>query len=457
MGKDKTEYVCVECGYHSSKWMGRCPSCNSWNTMVEELKEDVKKSSAAHKLKEDEFPVPMSDVESLSEERTITGINEFDRVLGGGLVKGSLVLIGGDPGIGKSTLILQSSMNIASRGQKVLYVSGEESVNQIKMRAKRIRRQEKNLYVASETQFAKIQDMIEYTAPAFLVIDSIQTMYDSSMNTSAGSVSQIKLVTSKLMEISKNNGITTMVIGHVTKEGVLAGPRVLEHMVDTVLYFEGDRSGSYRVIRAAKNRFGPTNEVGLFEMSEGGLISINNPSEILLGQRNDSPGSVISCAMEGTRPLLVEIQALVTSTVFGMPRRVVNDLDYNRFLMVTAVLEKQVGLKMQGQDVYANAVGGLKLIEPAQDLSMAISIASSYKERPVNPYTMAIGEIGLTGEIRSISNIESRIREAVRSGIKKVIIPHSNMNRIKNIEKEGIEIFGARMIREALNFALKDS
>mgnify|MGYP000961115660 CR=1 FL=1 len=456
MGKDKTEYICVECGYHSSKWMGRCPSCNNWNTMVEEVKQEEQKSSAGHKLDESELPVPMDDIESMSEERTITGIDEFDRVLGGGLVKGSLVLIGGDPGIGKSTLILQAVMSIASRGHKVLYVSGEESVNQIKMRAKRINRQEKNLYVASETHLSKIQDMIEYAAPEFLVIDSIQTMYDSALNTSAGSVSQIKLVTSRLMEISKNNGITTIVIGHVTKEGVLAGPRVLEHMVDTVLYFEGDRSGGYRVIRAAKNRFGPTNEVGLFEMSEMGLISIDDPSEMLLGQRNDSPGSVLSCAMEGTRPLLVEIQALVTPTVFGMPRRVVNDLDYNRFLMVAAVLEKQVGLKLQSQDIYTNAVGGLRLNEPAQDLSMAISIASSYREKPISPYTMAVGEIGLTGEIRSISNIDSRIKEAARSGIKKVIIPYSNRNRIKNIRPEGVKILAARMLNEALKFALED-
>ncbi|MDI6601259.1 MAG: DNA repair protein RadA [Thermoanaerobacteraceae bacterium] len=455
MAKDKTAYVCIECGYRSSKWMGRCPACNSWNTMIEEIKEDEKKSSTRPKLKENELPVSLDNIESLPEERTKTGINEFDRVLGGGFVKGSLVLIGGDPGIGKSTLILQAAINLASSGYKVLYVSGEESINQIKMRAKRIGRQDKNLFVASETQFARIEDMIGYAAPAFLVIDSIQTMYDSEINTSAGSVSQIKLVTSRLMDISKINGITTMVIGHVTKEGILAGPRVLEHMVDTVLYFEGDRSGSYRVIRAAKNRFGSTNEVGLFEMSESGLISINNPSEILLGQRNDSPGSVISCAMEGTRPLLVEIQALVTPTIFGMPRRMVNDLDYNRFLMVTAVLEKQVGLKMQGQDIYANAVGGLKLTEPAQDLSMALAIASSYKERPVNPYTMAIGEIGLTGEIRSISNIENRIREAMRSGLKKIIIPYANKNRIKSIE--GIEIFGARMLSEALKFAFKEN
>jgi DNA repair protein RadA/Sms len=422
--------------------------------MVEEIKQEEKRP-AGHKLKKDELPVSMDNLNSLSEDRFTTGIEEFDRVLGGGLVKGSLVLIGGDPGIGKSTLILQAAMDIAARGHKILYVSGEESINQIKMRAKRINRREKNLYVVSETHFDRVQDMLEYTAPEFLVIDSIQTMYYSELNTSAGSVSQIRTVTSHLMEISKNNGITTIVIGHVTKEGLLAGPRVLEHMVDTVLYFEGDRSGGNRVIRAAKNRFGPTNEVGLFEMAETGLISINDPSEVLLGQRNDSPGSVLSCAMEGTRPLMVEIQALDTPTIFGMPRRVVNDLDYNRFLMVTAVLEKQVGLKLQSQDVYVNAVGGLKLNEPAQDLSMAIAIASSYNEKPISPYTMAVGEIGLTGEIRSISDIDSRVREALRSGIKRVIIPYSNRNRIKNREKQEIEICTARSLNDALNFALK--
>ncbi len=454
MGKNKSGYICTQCGYHSSKWMGRCPTCNSWNTMVEEIKQEEKRP-AGHKLKKDELPVSMDNLNSLSEDRFTTGIEEFDRVLGGGLVKGSLVLIGGDPGIGKSTLILQAAMDIAARGHKILYVSGEESINQIKMRAKRINRREKNLYVVSETHFDRVQDMLEYTAPEFLVIDSIQTMYDSELNTSAGSVSQIRTVTSHLMEISKNNGITTIVIGHVTKEGLLAGPRVLEHMVDTVLYFEGDRSGGNRVIRAAKNRFGPTNEVGLFEMAETGLISINDPSEVLLGQRNDSPGAVLSCAMEGTRPLMVEIQALDTPTIFGMPRRVVNDLDYNRFLMVTAVLEKQVGLKLQSQDVYVNAVGGLKLNEPAQDLSMAIAIASSYNEKPISPYTMAVGEIGLTGEIRSISDIDSRVREALRSGIKRVIIPYSNRNRIKNREKQEIEICTARSLNDALNFALK--
>lgn len=423
--------------------------------MIEERHEDEKKTTKDLKLKQEELPVSLVDIDSLPEERTKTGIEEFDRVLGGGLVKGSLVLVGGDPGIGKSTLILQAAIKLASSGHKVLYLSGEESVNQIKMRAKRIGRQSENLFVASETRFSKIEGMIEYIAPEFLIIDSIQTMYDSELNTSAGSVSQIKLVTSRLMGISKSNGITTMVIGHVTKEGVLAGPRVLEHMVDTVLYFEGDRSGSYRVIRAVKNRFGSTNEVGLFEMDENGLESIDNPSEILIGQRSDSPGSVISCAMEGTRPLLVEIQALVTPTIFGMPRRMVNDLDYNRFLMVVAALEKQVGLKTQSQDIYVNAVGGLKLSEPAQDLSIAVAIASSYKERPADPYTLVVGEIGLTGEIRSISNVESRIKEARRSGLKRVVIPQMNRNKIKPIDS--IEIIGVKTLSEALKLAFKEN
>jgi DNA repair protein RadA/Sms len=448
LAKLKTVFVCQECGYESPKWMGKCPGCGQWNTMVEEVedKSSIKDEASSFTSK----PHLLSDIELSEEERYTTSIEELDRVLGGGVVKGSLILVGGDPGIGKSTLLLQVSRNLATCGRKVLYVSGEESQKQIKIRADRLDINTLNLYILSETNLSNIENQIKLIKPEIIIIDSIQTVYQPELHSAPGSVSQVREATSVLMRIAKSCNIAIFIVGHVTKEGSIAGPRVLEHMVDTVLYFEGERHHSFRIIRAVKNRFGSTNEIGIFEMKTKGLVEVKNASELLLsGRPINVPGSCVVCSMEGTRPVLVEIQALTASTNFGMPRRMTTGLDYNRVILLMAVLEKRAGMQIQTFDVYVNVAGGLKLDEPACDLGIIISIASSFRNLPVDPKTVIIGEVGLTGEVRGVNLIEKRIIEAEKLGFTKCVIPKEN---VKGIETEtNIKIVPVDNIFEALD------
>ncbi len=450
MARAKTCFVCRECGYETTKWLGRCPSCGEWNTLVEELTERKKTS----RLKVKGQAAGINEITITAEERTRTGINEMDRVLGGGIVRGSLVLIGGDPGIGKSTLILQLCDKTAA-GMKVLYVSGEESVSQIKMRADRLGVSSKNILIASETEFQTIEQLTEKENPGLLVIDSIQTVYSDELTSAPGSVSQVREVTARLLRTAKSKGITVMIVGHVTKEGAIAGPRVLEHMVDTVLYFEGERHLSYRVLRAVKNRFGSTNEIGIFEMLENGLSGVENPSDMMLSGRPESAsGSVVVSGVEGTRPVLVEIQALVCETGFGMPRRMTTGIDHNRVSLLIAVLEKKVGMQMHTFDAYVNVVGGIKLVEPACDLGTIIAIASSFKNKAVDMGTVFMGEVGLTGEVRAVSRVESRITEALRTGFSRCIVPEGNMKAVKRLNMTGIDIIPAKTVEEAIKETL---
>lgn len=448
MAKNKTIFVCQECGYETSGWLGKCPSCNKWNSFVEEKQQEPVHHSVKQSIVK---VVGLGEINTDAEERYDTGIPEMDRVLGGGLVKGSLVLVGGDPGIGKSTLLLQLTERIKVEN-KVLYVSGEESVRQIKIRADRLGVKTPKLSMVSETNLKVIEAIIENEKPQLVIIDSIQTVFDEDLSAAAGSVSQVRAATSVLMRIAKSNGIAMLIVGHVTKEGSLAGPRVLEHMVDTVLYFEGERHLSYRILRAVKNRFGSTNEIGMFEMRDSGLCEVSNPSEMLLTERPEGvPGSAVIAAIEGSRPMLVEIQALVCPTSFGMPRRMSTGLDYNRITLLIAVLEKVVGMQLSNYDAYINVVGGLKLNEPASDLGVMAAIASSFRNIPISDGTIFIGEVGLTGEVRAVSQIEKRIMEAKRTGFKKCIIPFGNI-RVLGSGKglEGIEVKGVRHISEAL-------
>ncbi|QCX33805.1 DNA repair protein RadA [Caloramator sp. E03] len=449
MGKIKTNFVCQECGYESLKWMGKCPGCGSWNTMVEELQQKDVTSPIVTISK----PLTINEIEIVEEERYTTYLEELDRVLGGGIVKGSLILVGGDPGIGKSTLLLQVASNISSKGKIVLYVSGEESARQIKLRAKRIDIKEDRLYILSETNLASIEKYIIEIKPHVVIIDSIQTIYRAELQSAPGSVSQVREATSVLMRIAKTLNISIFIVGHVTKEGSIAGPRVLEHMVDTVLYFEGNRYHTYRILRAVKNRFGSTNEIGVFEMREKGLVEIKNPSELLLsGRPSNVSGSCVVCSMEGTRPVLVEIQALTCATSFGMPRRMATGVDYNRVILLMAVLEKRVGMQVQTFDAYVNVAGGLKLDEPACDLGIICSIASSFRNIPIDTKTIVIGEVGLTGEIRGVSLIEKRILEAKKLGFSRCVIPKENVRGIDI--PNGISIIPASNIYEALEALL---
>lgn len=452
MGKEKTVFVCQDCGYESPKWMGKCPGCGSWTSFVEEIVEK-QKGTGTFIASIPSKPLTLKEIEINEEERYSTSMEEMNRVLGGGIVRGSLVLVGGDPGIGKSTLLLQVSKNTAAQGRIVLYVSGEESPSQIKLRARRLDVGEKNLYILSETNLSTIERFIDELKPDIAVIDSIQTIYRPELSSAAGSVSQVREATAALMRIAKGKGVSVFIVGHVTKEGSIAGPRVLEHMVDTVLYFEGERHHSYRVLRAVKNRFGSTNEIGVFEMKESGLEEVINPSEMLLsGRPVNVPGSAIVCSMEGTRPVLVEIQALTAATSFGMPRRMATGLDYNRMVLMLAVLEKRVGMQLQTFDVYLNAAGGFRVDEPACDLGIACAVASSFRNMAIDPKTMLAGEVGLTGEIRAVSFMEKRIMEAKKLGFTKCIVPSENM---KGIEKaEGIRICAVSSIYEALEEAL---
>ena len=451
MAKGKTTvYFCQECGYESAKWMGQCPACHEWNSFVEETveKKSARGSRSADSSREAKA-VPLSQIEMTQEQRVSTGMKELDRVLGGGIVQGSLVLVGGDPGIGKSTLLLQVCRNLAEHKVKVLYISGEESLQQIKIRAERIGTFGDSLSLLCETNLDTIRRVIDREKPEIVVIDSIQTMYNEDVSSAPGSVSQVRESTGTLMQIAKGLGISIFIVGHVTKEGVVAGPRVLEHMVDTVLYFEGERHHTFRILRAVKNRFGSTNEIGIFEMQSGGLVEVLNPSQVFLEERLDgATGSAIVVTMEGSRPILAEVQALVTPTVFGNAKRTTTGLDFNRVSLIMAVLEKRCGLLLQNQDAYLKSAGGVKLDEPAIDLAVAVAIASSYKELPTNPQEAFIGEIGLTGEIRRVTRIEQRINEAAKLGFTKIYAPKNSLHGMKI--PEGIQVVGVTTVGEVL-------
>ena len=448
MAKVKTKWICQNCGYETAKSLGKCPECSSWGSFVEEIEQTAAQRTS----------LPLDDIKPcLIDEITIdhsirvsTGIEEFDRVLGGGLVQGSLVLLAGDPGIGKSTILLQTGKSVCSGGKKILYVSAEESASQIKLRAERLGVKSDKLYIYSQTNFDLIKRQIEEMKPDMLVIDSIQAVYSQNITSSPGSVSQIRECTNILMDIAKNKNITVVVIGHVTKDGNIAGPKVLEHMVDTVIYFEGDRYKSYRLLRCMKNRFGTTNEVGVFNMCDDGLHEISNPSELFLNERtkNITPGSVVIATNEGTRPVLIEIQALVGTTPYPSPRRVSNGIDYNRLLMILAVLEKRIGLNLSKQDVYVNVIGGLEINEPAADLGVALAVATCARDVIVSPDSVIVGEIGLSGEIRSVNNLDKRIKEAEKLGFKKIIIPKSN--KIKREDFKDIEIVPVERLMDAI-------
>ncbi|MGU7818784.1 DNA repair protein RadA [Streptococcus suis] len=453
IAKKKTTFVCQSCEYHSPKYLGRCPNCGSWSSFVEEVEVAEVKNERVSLTGEKTRPMKLNEVSSIQVARTKTDMEEFNRVLGGGVVPGSLVLIGGDPGIGKSTLLLQVSTQLSTIGT-VLYVSGEESAQQIKLRAKRLGDIDSEFYLYAETNMQSIRTEIEKIKPDFLIIDSIQTIMSPDISSVQGSVSQVREVTNELMQIAKTNNIATFIVGHMTKEGTLAGPRTLEHMVDTVLYFEGERQHTFRILRAVKNRFGSTNEIGIFEMQSQGLVEVLNPSEVFLEERLDgATGSAIVVTMEGTRPILAEVQALVTPTMFGNAKRTTTGLDFNRASLIMAVLEKRAGLLLQNQDAYLKSAGGVKLDEPAIDLAVAVALASSYKDKPTNPQECFIGEIGLTGEIRRVNRIEQRINEAAKLGFTKVYAPKNSLTGIK-VPKE-ITVVGVTTIGEVLQKVFK--
>ena len=479
MAKAKSVFVCSECGYEAPKWMGRCPSCGSWNTFYEEKLEATSSSGNVVKLRESEKPRKLNSVEGRDEIRTKTGYEEVDRVLGGGLVKGSLVLLGGEPGIGKSTLILQlcnklagsynksdidgnriaeSDNKLASEGDKiadnenrgiVLYVSGEESAEQVKLRADRLNIDNDNIMFLGETDIDAIETQILDIKPKLVIIDSIQTMFSNEITSAPGTVSQVREITARIMKCCKQNQITTIIIGHVTKDGNIAGPRILEHMVDTVLYLEGERYFSYRILRSVKNRFGSTNEIGMFEMKNEGMCEVTNPSSVLISEDSEEvPGACIVCSLEGTRPLLVELQALTTTSIYGIPKRTGNGIDFNKIALLIAVLEKRARMNLGNQDVYLNVVSGMKINEPAIDLGIAAVIASSFKSVYIPKNTAIIGEVGLTGEIRAVNMIDKRLKEAQRLGIKRIIIPQNNAKLLKESYK--LDIIGVKNINEAL-------
>ena len=453
MAKQKTIFSCQECGYESTGWLGKCPACNQWNTFVEEQLL-MSKTPGGDKVLTNVKPVSINDIQIEKEERYHTGMKEMDRVLGGGIVKGSLVLVGGDPGIGKSTLILQicDKVRVDSR---ILYISGEESIKQIKIRADRLNVKNPNLLMVSETNFKVVQALCENEKPSLIIVDSIQTIFNDELSAAPGSVSQVRDVTTGLMRIAKTTNIAIIIVGHVTKEGAIAGPRVLEHMVDTVLYFEGERHLSYRVLRSVKNRFGSTNEIGIFEMKDIGLVEVDNPSSIMISGRPENvPGSVIVSSLEGTRPMLIEIQALVCATSFGMPRRMATGVDYNRITLLMAVLEKRVGMQLHNFDAYVNVVGGLKIDEPGCDLGIVCAIASSFRNASIDVSTVLIGEVGLTGEVRAVNQIDKRIMEAMRIGFRTCIVPAGNLKGIEQMKVEDINIKAVENVQEALNIIL---
>ena len=456
----KTVFFCQNCGYESPKWLGQCPGCKEWNTFVEETvlpKSSGISGNGQGIQKERIKPATISEIDITEDNRITTNIEELDRVLGGGLVQGSMVLVGGDPGIGKSTLLLQVCKQLSDKGHSLLYVSGEESLRQIKMRAQRIGTFTDKMKLLCETNLETIKAIIENEKPEAVIIDSIQTMYNEEVSSAPGSVSQVRESTGVLMKIAKGMGISMFIVGHVTKEGVVAGPRMLEHMVDTVIYFEGDRYKSYRLLRCMKNRFGTTNEVGVFNMCDDGLHEISNPSELFLNERtqNNTPGSVIIATNEGTRPLLIEIQALVGTTSYPSPRRVSNGIDYNRLLQILAVLEKRIGLNLSKQDVYVNVIGGLEIDEPAADLGVALAVATCARDVCVSPDTVIVGEIGLSGEIRAINNLDKRIKESEKLGFKKIIVPHTNT--LKKEEFKNINIVQVKRLMDAITACVSKS
>ncbi|WP_047154526.1 DNA repair protein RadA [Aneurinibacillus tyrosinisolvens] len=454
MAKYKSKYVCQECGYETPKWMGKCPGCGSWNTLVEELEERTRSGATARKGPSSSARLaPITSIIGEDEPRLDTNMSELNRVLGGGVVPGSLVLVGGDPGIGKSTLLLQTSQQLANKNHKVLYISGEESAKQIKLRAERLGANSDNLYVLAETDLFLVEQQISELMPAVVIMDSIQTIFHPDVTSAPGSVAQVRECTAHLMKLAKTKEIAILIVGHVTKQGAIAGPRLLEHMVDSVLYFEGERHNTYRILRAVKNRFGSTNEIGIFEMVEQGLVEVTNPSELFLSERSMGvAGSTVVASMEGTRPVLVEMQALVTPTGFATPRRMATGVDHNRIAMIMAVLEKRVGLLLQNQDAYVNVAGGVRLDEPAIDLAVAVSLASSFRDKQTRPYDVVIGEVGLTGEVRGVSRIEQRVKEAQKLGFKRIIIPAKNATGWEH--PEGIEVVGVQTVSDALREAL---
>ncbi len=449
----KTVFFCQECGYESAKWMGQCPGCRAWNTFVEEPVL-AKASVGTDQGRKMAVPVPLSEVAMEEDSRTETGIEELDRVLGGGIVGGSLTLVGGDPGIGKSTLLLQVCQKLAEKNRKVLYISGEESLRQIKMRARRIGTFSDSLTLLCETSLALIRQVMEKEKPEFAVIDSIQTMYDEEVSSAPGSVSQVREATAVLMQLAKGMGISIFIVGHVTKDGNVAGPRVLEHMVDTVLYFEGDRHASYRILRGVKNRFGSTNEIGVFEMQTEGLAEVKNPSEFMLnGKPEGASGSVVACSMEGTRPILIEIQALVCHSNFGIPRRTAAGTDFNRVNLLMAVLEKRAGLNLSACDAYINIAGGIRMNEPAIDLGIVLAIASSFREIIIPDSTIAFGEVGLSGEVRAVNMPEQRVMEARKLGFQTVILPRVCASAVSRIE--GIDLVYVENVSDAIRICGK--
>ena len=453
MAKTKTVFFCTNCGNESPKWQGRCPGCGQWNTLVEHIEKPIAPGRAKPApVGISRTPKKLHQVDTGDEIRFFTGMGELDRVLGGGAVEGSLVLVGGAPGIGKSTLLLQICANIC-RERTVLYISGEESERQLKLRAERLGVTSDNLYILSETRMSELLEAVEAVKPDILIADSIQTLYNETNESSPGSVSQVKDCTMSLMHLSKQEGITVFVVGHINKDGAIAGPKVLEHMVDCVLLFEGDQHSSYRLLRAGKNRFGSTNEIGVFEMAESGLIEVPNPSKMLLqGRPENAPGSCVACVLEGTRPVLAEIQALVTRTSFNVPRRAADGFDFNRAVLMMAVAEKRGGLNLSTFDAYINVVGGLRLDEPAADLPLILAVASVYRDKPISGSLAAIGEVGLTGEIRAVNHLGQRLQEVSRIGFTQCIIPKYGSDKVEI--PEGLEVFRVRNIREAIEFAL---
>nr|WP_231908766.1 DNA repair protein RadA [Candidatus Nitrospira inopinata] len=451
--KAKTTFSCQSCGHQAPRWLGRCPDCGGWNTMKEERQATPGKGRPMALKTMQTQATPIGEIEVVGEDRRLTHIGEFDRVLGGGVIPGAVILIGGDPGIGKTTLLLQALPRLATAAAPVLYVSGEESPRQIKMRGQRLGVEHPHLLILAETSLEQILKTVQEIQPAAIVVDSIQTVYTEQLTSAPGSISQVQEVAGQLMWFAKRAGVPVFIIGHVTKEGAIAGPRLLEHIVDTVLYFEGDRGHSYRILRAVKNRFGSTNEIGVFEMKDAGLEEVGNPSELFLAERPQrSTGSVVVSSLEGTRPILVELQALVSSTGYAMPKRVANGVDLNRVSLLLAVMEKRLGVHLSGQDVYVNVVGGLRIDEPATDLGIVAAVTSSLREIPVEPGLLILGEVGLGGEVRAISQAELRIREAAKMGFKRCLLPERNLMKLDAID--GMELIGIQDVREALNVVL---
>lgn len=452
-GKQVSIFYCQNCGHESSKWMGQCPGCKEWNTFVEETISSSQLKAGAMKSgfnKDKTEPMKITDISVLEEEKVKTKIEELDRVLGGGVVPGSLILVGGDPGIGKSTLLLQVCQNLSKGEHQVLYISGEESVRQIKMRADRLGTFQENMYLLCETNLDHIEEVIRRQKPEIVVIDSIQTMYHEAVSAAPGSVSQVRESTNVLMQLAKGLSVSIFIVGHVTKEGTVAGPRVLEHMVDTVLYFEGDRHASYRILRGVKNRFGSTNEIGVFEMRQEGLVEVKNPSEFMLnGRAENSSGSIAVCAMEGTRPLLIEVQALVCQSNFGIPRRQATGVDFNRVNLLMAVLEKRLGMHISSCDAYVNVAGGMKIQEPAVDLGMILAIVSSFRNTTISTKVVAFGEIGLSGEVRGVSMASQRVTESKKLGFDMCIVPKVCEDSLKEIK--GIKIIGVKTVQDAVD------